>query len=142
MANHLAFSSRAIIVACLCVTWIGCYGKPAGFPDLAEVEGTVTVDGKPVSNLAVAFIPDGGRPSLGITDESGHYQLSYFRGETGAVLGPHKVMITTNQETAPPPGYRDPIPVQYNLKSTLTAEVQDGENVIDFELESKSRRRR
>jgi len=121
---------------------MGCYGKPAGFPDLSDVEGTVTVDGQPVGNLAVTFIPDNGRPSLGITDEDGHYELSYFRGETGAVLGTHKVMISTNLDEPPPAGYRDPIPFQYNLKSTLTADVVDGENVFDFEVDTKSRRRR
>ena len=142
MAAKLPRVVWAIVMTCSCVSWLGCYGKPAGFPDLADVEGTVTVDGQPGSNLAVTFIPDSGRPSIGITDESGHYELSYFRGETGAVIGPHKVMIATNLDSPPPAGYRDPIPPQYNLRSTLTAEVTPDENVFNFDLESKSRRRR
>ncbi|MFI4874646.1 MAG: hypothetical protein ACIALR_04885, partial [Blastopirellula sp. JB062] len=100
----------AIAISCLCLTSTGCFGPPPGFPDLGQVEGDVTVDGKPGVNLAVAFIPENGRPSLGVTDEQGHYRLSYFRGETGATLGNHKVMITTDHATQPPPGYRDPIP--------------------------------
>lgn len=116
----------------------GCSGKPEGFPDLGQVEGTVTVDGQFVAHLAVAFVPEEGRPSLGITDDQGRYQLDYFRGESGAVIGRHSVMITTDLEEQPPPGYIDPIPPQYNLRTVLTSDVQAGTNVLDFDLLTNS----
>ena len=32
---------------------------------------------------------------------------------------------------------KDPIPTKYNTNTTLTAEVKQGENTIDFKLDSK-----
>ncbi|MFO1095639.1 MAG: carboxypeptidase-like regulatory domain-containing protein [Planctomycetaceae bacterium] len=113
-------------------------------PKLGTVTGTVTMDGQPLPNVWVMFNPTTGRTALGHTDENGHYELKFTEDADGANLGSHKVVIMTYHEdeiaeqqinTGKAP--KEPIPAKYNAKTTLTAEVKEGENVIDFPLESK-----
>lgn len=110
-------------------------------PELGQVSGTVTMDGKPLPNAQVVFSPEKGRPSMAITDESGKYALTYIRDVKGAVPGKHTVRITavrvstSDREGAAP--VKEPIPAKYNANTTLTAQVEPGENTVDFALESK-----
>lgn len=71
---------------------VGC-GR-SSYPDLAGVEGTVTLDGKPVADASVTFVPADGRSSSGRTDQDGRYTLSYKKNLPGAVIGEHLVKIT------------------------------------------------
>lgn len=124
---------------CLCLT-VGCGGGAGSDqPDLGTVTGVVTMDGEPLPNVSVTFTPAEGRPSNGVTDEAGKYELGYLRDTKGAVIGSHQVSITTPQDAPTPPGqkYKDPIPAKYNTQTTLTEEVKAGDNTIDFKLESK-----
>jgi hypothetical protein len=63
--------------------------------DLVHASGRLTYKGKPVPNVWVKFHPDdkGKRPSQGITDEDGKFQLSNSRAETGVFLGKHSVSL-------------------------------------------------
>ncbi|MCA9015149.1 MAG: hypothetical protein KDA74_06495 [Planctomycetaceae bacterium] len=110
-------------------------GTPSDTPDLGRVSGTVTMDGKPLANVAVTFEPETGKPSFGRTDESGHYELVY-KNEQGAKVGQHTVRVTTPTEGPEDTG-KDPIPAKYNTKSTLKKEVKQGANEINLELTSK-----
>jgi hypothetical protein len=65
---------------------------------LSPVEGTVTMDGQPLSRTEVIFYPDvdagvQGPRSMAITDESGRYRLRALNNEIGAVTGKHRVVI-------------------------------------------------
>src|SRR5712692_10171119 len=86
-------------IAVVLVTVSGC-GKTLVFNDL--VEGTVKLDGKPLGNAHVQFVPD--EPgvkapgSTGITDENGHYRLNRDGGEPGAVVGKHLVVFVRGRE--------------------------------------------
>ena len=69
----------------------GC-GK--GGPQVAPVNGRVTLGGRPLENADVTFQPDGSqRASIGRTDPDGRYELAYKRGQPGAIVGPHTVRI-------------------------------------------------
>lgn len=127
------------IPACLCVLMIyfrGCGTPSEGQPDLGSVTGIVTLDGKALPNACVTFIPDHGRPSYGTTDATGMYAMNYFGTTAGAATGTHRVMIVTALAGPPGPSYRDPIPPRYNTESTLSANVEPGENLLDFDLSS------
>lgn len=117
----------------------GCGGTSQ--PDVGLVTGTVTMDGQPLENAAVVFSPTNGRPSMGITDSSGQYELTYIRDTKGAIPGTHQVRITTVEESVPDdysgPAFRETIPIKYNAETTLVADVKPGENTFDFELESR-----
>jgi hypothetical protein len=128
-----------LALACLLLAE-GCgSGAPADQPELGEVTGVVTLDGKPLPNVIVTFNPAKGRPSIGTTDEMGSYTLSYLGHLDGAVVGPNTVTIATPQDHPDPPGhpFKDPIPAKYNNETTLTADVKPGANEFNFDLLSK-----
>jgi hypothetical protein len=110
---------------------LGCGG---GGPQVAPVTGRVTLDGRPLEHADVTFQPDGARrPSIGRTDAGGRYELAYKRGEPGAIVGEHTVRIYVSPElVANPPR----IPARYDTESELRVEVQDDENVFNFDLKS------
>jgi hypothetical protein len=60
-----------------------------------EVAGRLTCKGKPVPSTYVIFQPDeeGLRASRGLTDDDGHFKLTYSRTETGVVPGRHTVFL-------------------------------------------------
>jgi hypothetical protein len=64
-------------------------------PKLAEVTGTVRLNGKPLPNVMVEFIPDAatGVRSTGTTDETGRYTLICDDQRPGAIVGPHRVVL-------------------------------------------------
>ena len=121
-------------------------------PELGQVSGTVTLDGKPLSGVAVVFHPESGRPARGRTDLGGRYELTYIRDTMGTKVGRNRVEIAPNEEgedepespedvddpnVKPPvrPG-RPVVPARYNTRSELEADVKPGENTFDFPLKS------
>jgi len=153
--------SRALAAGLCSLILIAVAGCDSG-PPTGAVTGIVTMDGKPLTNAIVSFVPQaGGQTAIGKTDSSGKYEL-YRRGERGALIGTHTIVVTTVQEpvaAAPsissdseeyakqaagggnPSDYnqaivKEPIPARYNKQSTLVMEVKAGENQIDLELTS------
>lgn len=118
----------------------GCGGGSSDQPDLGTVEGKVTLDGQPLSDATVSFIPEEGRTSTAVTDAEGHYELNYTLTTPGAKIGQHAVTITTFKAAADPDaGDEDTpekVPAKYNKATELKKEVTAGKNVIDFELTS------
>lgn len=140
---------------------IGCSGDDR----VATVHGTVTLDGAPVSDASVTFMPkEGGRPAFGITEADGTYTLTTFEDGDGAMVGNHVVTVTavdeevnTKVEAAVEehgslaevmhPNRRSPkqtwrVPQVYSESETsgLEFEVERGEsNQADFTLSSKSK---
>jgi hypothetical protein len=117
----------------------GCGGRD--LPDLAEVEGTVKLDGQPVSNVLVSFYPqEGGRPGTGVTDDQGHYELVYVDGENGTKPGMNRVEVTMIwPDGEPSPGVKDKVPPAYQgMNSSLSFDVKAGEdNVYNIDRTSK-----
>jgi hypothetical protein len=73
----------------------GCGGRTLG-----HVEGRVLVDGKPLQNIQVTFVPDirentFGPNSSAVTDEEGRYELICEEADRspGAVIGVHRVTL-------------------------------------------------
>lgn len=152
---------RLLAVAC-CVVGVACVGCGPSGPPLGTVSGTVTMDGQPLSNALVTFTPaEGGRSSTGKTDASGKYELAFVESK-GALIGTHKVSVTTIAEVAASAPVSsdseeyakqamggsqsdydsakvtEPIPAKYNTATTLTFEVKSGSNTYDIPLESGS----
>ncbi|HWL08692.1 MAG TPA: hypothetical protein VNQ76_09815 [Planctomicrobium sp.] len=115
----------------------GCGGTPSDRPNLAPVQGVVTLDGNPVEGAIVTFLPEKGRPSSGVSGKDGHYQLNYIREIMGAALGHHQVQITTVDRSEGAAPFKELFPAKYNSKTELTADVVSGKNTINFDLESK-----
>lgn len=107
-------------------------------PPLGSVSGTVTLDGKPLPNATVRFIPlddearverRGASVAMGITDDSGHYRLFYVKDTTGAALGKNRVEIEAKDTLG-----RDKVPRDFNVQSTLLREVKAGSQDFDFDV--------
>ena len=62
---------------------------------VASVEGTVTLDGKPLDKIMVEFWPDSVGPrSFGETDSNGHFKLTTDDGKSeGAAIGLNRVTL-------------------------------------------------
>jgi hypothetical protein len=143
-------TSRQWVYVCLVVMIPGLggcgRGKPAGI-SFAAVTGMVTLDGEPLPQAFIRFEPESGRPSFGRTDSAGAYSLRYKGEDWGAIVGPHSVKITTENliedtETGEMRFVKEVLPSTYHARTTLTAVVEPGENVIDFPLESRPSRQR
>ena len=119
---------------------LGCvFGCDKGdLPNLAPVNGIVTLDGTPLANKEVIFAPENGRPSIGRTDENGKYELKYTAEIDGAIIGQHAVKISTPlPEGGNYAGYKETVPKKYNAESSLKEEVKSGRNTKNFDLKSK-----
>jgi hypothetical protein len=87
--------SRFAFLGLLMVLGVGGCGASIS---TAPVEGTLTLDGKPIGKAAVIFALDGEGPaaavrSVGQTDEQGRFRLRTESGQEGAVPGQHRVTI-------------------------------------------------
>lgn len=112
-------------------------------PDLGQVIGTVTLDGKPLEGASLSFQPEAGRSSKGFTDESGNYELQFTLDRKGAVLGQHMVEIisvrsSSGGEGGEPlvEGRKEILPARYHSATELTANIKPGRQTINFELTS------
>lgn len=85
---------------------------------LHRVAGSLTVAGKPAANIIIHFEPAKGRPSTGITDDKGNFEMRYEKDRAGVLPGEHKVWIE----------YRPTSPAEEMAiregKSPLSPEVQ------------------
>ena len=133
----------------------GCSG--ANHPATAPVSGTLKYKGSPVEGATVIFSPAaGGRPATGHTDAQGHYALSMFDENDGAVPGDYQVTVAKSEiarptmtdterntyiqdhQGVPPPQApsKSLLPEKYLSVSSsdLKATVKPGDNDIPLEL--------
>jgi len=108
---------------------------------LASVVGKVTLDSEPLPDAYVQFTCSGENAgtSSGRTDSSGNYYLMFSRSKKGARIGPSTVKITTFDLDGTQVGVKripEKVPVKYNAKTELTADVKAGSNTFDFDLKS------
>ena len=144
---------KQLIALVACFGLLGLSGCGGGNSDISPVTGTIKIDGEPINYASVTFMPTQGRASTGLTDADGQYTLKYVIGQEGALLGQHKVYVTTRvvkegsygQDSG---GIKDPVrktgrkellPKKYADRGAteLTAIVEKGDNTIDFDLITK-----
>lgn len=123
---------------------VGC-GKGSGV-ETAPVSGVVTLNGQPLGQAKVSFMPatsDLNAPgSVGITDDQGKYSLKVVTtNESGAMVGKHRVRITAAQDSAAEDDdetlvFDEPVPARYNSQSELEFDVTaSGSTTANFELQ-------
>ncbi len=124
-------ASFALICAFLGVITGGC--RSGDQPELGDVSGTVTLDGKPLGGVIIVFKPDVGRSAAGITDAQGKYSdLEYLYGVPGAKIGPNTVTFEYEIDASGPP-----IPAKYTGADGYKVDVKAGANTFDFPLDSQ-----
>jgi hypothetical protein len=139
----------------------GCSGTklPPNARPTAPVKVTVTYKGAPVADATVTFICQEGdaTPAFGKTDAQGVAKMKTYVEGDGAVIGPHKVLVTKTEASssgkvadqsspdyvppaeggAPLPTAKNLVPPKYGMiaQSGLTATVEKKPaNEFSFEL--------
>ncbi len=149
MTSKAQTSLLVIGLFAICLTLSGCSGEFS----IAPVKGTVMLDGKPLANATVYYQPQRqgespivGPPSIGVTDDSGHYAVTLTEGGSGAIVGPHIVSVSTYESRLVDPKNSDRIevvseeivPKRYRSPSELKVTVPSGGvDDANFELMSK-----
>jgi hypothetical protein len=121
-----------------------------GGPACGPVEGTLRMNGKPLGNVLVEFLPEANGPrSTGVTDPAGNYRLTTLDGRPGAVVGRHRVVLSdlgVYEDKAPAPGEKKKrdialvrpsrLPHQYSevASTPLKKEVHAAPNTIDLDV--------
>jgi hypothetical protein len=139
-------------------------------PEFADVEGVVTLDGRPLDGVEVVFVPDADKGHNGprasaFTDNQGRFQLHSDKvNKGGAVVGLHRVYIRDvtyiaavglpamrgsrpPAELAPPDAQpekakRSRVPPAYSspAETPLHVEVKPGRQTHNIEIKSGPRR--
>ena len=138
------------VVACLaCLVTVGCRNQDY---DVAPVAGRVTLDGKPLADAHVIFQPiassdknaEPGPGSYGSTDADGRYTLETIEPvESGAVVGNHRVTITTAHHSANPADDsaaampKETLPKSCSNGSMRMEVPAEGTDKADFEIKSR-----
>ena len=131
-----------LAVGCLLVTLAGCAKRG---PDVQMVKGSITLDGAPLADAQVTFIPlsADGLGAVGLTREDGGYVLNAMKGKKygqGTLQGEYAVMV---RKMIPDPSDSEKSilasPEQYasQERTPLRATVVKGRNRFDFALSSK-----
>ncbi len=126
------WKNSLLVVGCMAFTLLSGCGGSSDQPELGEVSGLVTLDGKPVVGVNVVFKPDVGRAAGGNTDADGKYTLQYLDGVEGCKLGPNTVGFDW------PPGASNAVgfPAKYNSDAAFKFDVKPGSNTFDLKMES------
>ena len=154
--HHLSreYCSAAFAAVFVIMPFVGCNSSRFEF---AEVQGRVLLDGEPVNDAKVVFMPtaiteDGlsGPYSQGRTDTDGRFTLSSVeeRSRIGAVVGQHKIVVSTKKARRDPNlldveiiDSPETIPRQYTYykRTPLTYDVpRGGTDSAELLLESTS----
>jgi hypothetical protein len=150
----LCHSRRAFALALVSLAIAGCGGSKADLPPVVPVSGTVTLDGKPLANAGIVFIPVGqtrGGTCSGATDDNGRYELTDRDGRKGTTVGEFKV--TCNKWVMPDgkdfprdskvspleSNARELLPPRYSneAQTQLKATIPEGGKTVDFELKTR-----
>lgn len=114
-------------------------------PDFGRVKGTVTMNGKPLDQVRVLFLPDPeannqGAHSVCITDDDGNYDLIYSKDVEihGAIVGWQRVVVEDIAAENSRDKYRPiRIPAAYSssAQTPLKFEVKPDEQTFDIKIE-------
>lgn len=130
-------------------TWLPGCGGAGDAPETVAAKGSVTVDGKPMPGLSVAFVPASGKLATAETDEQGNFTLTTNEPGDGAVVGNYSVAINQIQQVtdAMPgmEGYQKPKSPPFSKKYTdvktsgltATVDADPSKNDFKFDLQKK-----
>lgn len=138
---------RLAMIPCLLIPvgLVGCGKAGAG---RGAIHGVVKLDGQPLEKGSILFSPLNGvkGTATGVSIAEGRYSLSK---EIGPAVGTNRVEIRALRKTGnmiqKPKGrqgelveeYAEAVPERFNSASTLTVDVQVGDNMVDFDVLSE-----
>lgn len=146
---------RAIVMFVLLGLALGCGGSGRG--PLGQVEGTVTLEGKPINEGTIIFEVAGARPATGTISSGKIVDVTTYEPNDGVPVGEASVAIFATG-TAPAPAEtttpanpdeasqlgknymggnaQSLIPKKYNNPATseLNCTIESGKNEVSFDL--------
>lgn len=141
---RISKSGKHVLLASLSFFIFGCQQEE--FP-VVVVSGLVTLDGEPVPNALVGFEPVAkpgsgkmGPGSFARTNDQGIFELVSIDKRKGAVVGKHRVRISTFEAETGPNGetivlFKETLPARYHNRSALSFDVPpEGTDQANFEL--------
>ena len=118
----------SVLAACLLLT---------GCQRIADVSGTVHVDGKPAKGLIVVFDPGVTDAPRGVatTEGDGRYTVRRLGpgAKSGVPIGSYAVKVMADADNPASPK----VPASYASGSVLSFEVKGGGNVFDIDISNK-----
>jgi hypothetical protein len=137
------FAMRGAWASSILMLVAGCGGGGG----LVPVEGTVTLDGKPLPDATVTLsqvkVTDPG-PFVGVTDADGRFALAAVGKQgSGAVPGEYFLFIRTvatppgADEFTPPPQQREVVPPNYRSGTIRFQVPEGGSTTADFPMTSR-----
>lgn len=149
-----SFFRRGWLLASLALLATGCSRSDSGVPR-AAVTGVVTLDGRPLTNGMVRFVPTDGTkgPKTAVAVSVGMFSVD---SEHGPVIGRHRIEIESTDDGGYPPDDETAlqrlrqsgaqgvkllrVPAQFNVNSQLIESVSvDGPNEYRFLLTTSQR---
>ena len=114
---------------------LGCALSGCGEPAPVSIEGRVKLDGRPLDEAAIQFVPEAaGRRTTGCVVENGAYRLP---AENGLLPGDYRVDVLDLPPLAHSSEPRRPFPHRYSKNSPLAVSIEPGgPRQFDFELRS------
>jgi hypothetical protein len=92
-AHRTVRPSAGCLAAIFALALAGC--GPSG-PAMEPVSGVVLYQGRPLAGARVMFVaPESSRPAVGTTNEAGEFALTTMSEGDGAVVGEHRVTVTS-----------------------------------------------
>ena len=128
--------SRLMLIAALLAA-AGC-----GDGSTSTVNGTVTLDGQPLKEGVVRFVPTDGKGQTASAEvKDGKFTAVVARGELRVEFSAPKVVRQTKMYDTPDSKLVDEtvelLPARYNVQSTLKITVKGGSQTEKFELTSQ-----
>lgn len=126
--------------ACLLLAVASVLGCGGSKYQIVPVAGVVTLDGQPLEGAKLVFSPVGsaenpypGPRSTATTDAEGRFRLTTSEGQGGAVIGSHRVRVSTLRESVDPENplriiksTAERVPREYRSGGRLDTTVPDG----------------
>lgn len=117
MISRMLWRASNVLLVAILLTSSGCGKKSKVWQFNNQVEGVVKLEGAPLSNVFVRFVPEDpeeqGPISSGRTDSKGHFRLATDDEREGAVIGKHRILVFAGRTetgaregSAVPPTYR------------------------------------
>ncbi len=115
--------------------------RPDGLPETAVVKGIVKLNGAPLNEGVVRFVPEDTacNPGVGMINADGTFELSTYDRLDGATVGKHKVVVHVEPHldgSSPDPPVQTPRKYHDISTTPLEVEIKSGETnevVLDIQ---------
>ena len=112
----------------------GCTSEPRP----VAVNGTVTLDAKPVSHGRIIFSADDGSPPVSLDVKDGKFEGKVKPGKKRVEIWAERKTGRKNAFYPDDEELENYIPVRYNQQTTLSEDIpQEGKSGLKFDLKSK-----